>query len=88
MNQFARALYDICLEEESTASVEAIRNSALSKVAGGEVKTLISSSLNSKSFNFNVSLPADKVLEASSWAIREYNRGTVTAIQFDFSRLA
>lgn len=88
MNQFARALYDICLEEDSTASVEAIRNAALSKVANGEVKSLINSSLNSKSFSFNVSLAADKVLEAASWAIREYNRGTVTAIQFDFSRLS
>jgi hypothetical protein len=58
MNQFARALYDICLEEESTASVEAICNNALSR------------------------------LEAASWTIREYNRGTVTAIHFDFSRLA
>lgn len=57
-------------------------------MGSGEVKSLINSSLNSKSFSFNISLPADKLFAEVSQAIRAYNTGLVTAIQFDFSRLS
>lgn len=87
MNAFAQALYDICLEEQSTATIEAMRNAALAKIAAGEVKSLVSSSLNGKSFSSNVSLPADKVFENAAWAIREYNRGNITVTVNDMTCL-
>ncbi len=85
MNPFARALYDICLEEGNTSSIETIRNAAFVKIQGGEVKSLVSSSLNGKSFNFNISKPADELFAAASWAIRQFNNGVVKATSFDFS---
>jgi len=87
MNQFAIALYQIAIEEGNTQSLEAIRNLALSKIAKGEVKSLVSSSLNSKSFNFNISKAADVLFTEVSWAIRKFNLGTITATEFDFSNL-
>lgn len=88
MNALAKSFLDICYEENSTVTIEEIRNNALSKLSKGELLTFTSSSLNGKSSTKTVSLSADKVLEAASWAIREFNRGTITAVSFDFSRLS
>jgi hypothetical protein len=85
MNAFSEALYQICLEEESTATVEGIRNLALSKIAGGEGKSLVSSSINGKSFSFNISKTADVLFQEASQAIVAYRGGRYTATQPDFS---
>lgn len=87
MTPLASALYDICLEEGNTASIEAIRNLALQKIQAGEVKSIVSSSINGKSVNFNVSQPADKLFADTSLAIRLFNRGQVRVTQLDFSHI-
>lgn len=87
MSPFAYALLDIAKEEGNTASLEAIRNLCLTKIAAGEVKSIVNTSLNGKSFGFNVSKAADALFAEVSWAIRHYNRGTITAMQWDFSGL-
>jgi hypothetical protein len=87
MSPLASALYQICLEEGNTSSIEAIRNLALQKIQAGEVKTIVSSSINGKSVNFNVSQPADKLFAEASIAIRLFNNGRVTVTQVDFTRV-
>jgi hypothetical protein len=61
MSPFARALLDIAKEEGNTLSLETIRNAAYQKLAAGNVKALISTSVNSKSFTYNVSMPANEL---------------------------
>jgi hypothetical protein len=80
----SEAFYLICCEEQSTASIEAIRNKALAKIAEGEGKTLISSSLNGKAGAYQVSTPASDVFVAASHAIRRFNSGQVTVIETSF----
>jgi len=87
MTPFASALYDICLEEGDTASIESIRNLAFQKIQKGEVKSIVSSSINGKSVNFNVSQPADKLFADASLAIRLFNKGRVVVTQLDFSHI-
>jgi hypothetical protein len=81
---FVQSLYQICLEENSTVTIEAIRNLALQKIAAGEVKTLVTSTLNGKSYSFNVSKAADILFSEASEAIRLFNNGVITVSQFDF----
>lgn len=85
MSPIAEALYQICLEEGSTATVETIRNAALSKIMGGEAKSLLSSSINGKSFSFNISKSADQIFAEASQAIIAFNGGRYTATEADFS---
>lgn len=85
MSPLAQALYIICQEENSTTSVELIRNKAFEKLQSGEVKSIVSSSLNGKAFSVNVSKPADVLFTEATWAIRMFNRGIVTASEIDFS---
>jgi hypothetical protein len=87
MTPFAQALYTICVEEQSTTSIEDLRNAALAKMASGEVKSLVSSSLNGKSFSFQISKPADELFIAATQAIRAYNNGIITATQLDFTNI-
>lgn len=87
MSPLAEALYAICVEEESTSTVEIIRNNALTKIMSGEVKTLVSSSINTKSFSFQVSKPADQLFAEASQAIIAYNGGRYAATEADFSTL-
>jgi hypothetical protein len=72
-------------EEGNSSSIEAIRNLALAKLATGEVKTLVSSSVNSKSFSFQVSMPAEELFGAVSEAIRRFNSGVIGSTEIDFS---
>lgn len=85
MSPISEALLVICNEENSTATVEAIRNAALSKIMTGEAKSLISSSINGKSFSFNISKPADQLFAEASQAIIAYRGGRFTATEADFS---
>jgi len=55
MSPLTSVLYDICPEEGDTASIEFVRNLASQKIQKGEVKSIVSSSINGKSVNFNVS---------------------------------
>lgn len=87
MSPIAEAFYNICLEEGSTVTVETIRNAALSKIMGGEAKSLISSTVNSKSFSFNISKSADSIFAEASQAIIAYRGGRYTATEADFSRI-
>jgi len=87
MSPLASALYDICLEEGTTASIESIRNFAFQKIQTGEVKSIVSSSINGKSVNFNISQPADKLFADTSLAIRLFNKGQVKVTQLDFSHI-
>lgn len=87
MTPFVQALLQICVEENSTASIETIRNNAFGKLQSGEMKTLISSSLNGKSFSFNVSKPADQLFADCSEAIRLFQDGKMTATEVDFSSI-
>lgn len=87
MSPFATALLDIAKEEGNTATLEAIRNTCLAKLSSGEAKTIINTSVNGKSFAFQVSKAADVLFSEVSWAIRQYNRGTRVALQWDFSPL-
>ena len=84
-NSFVSALYQIATEEGNTETLEAIRNLALAKISAGEVKTLINSSLNSKSYSFSVSKPADVLFQEVSEAIRLYNNGIIETTSFNFS---
>ena len=81
---FAQALYQICVEEGSTATIEGIRNLAFAKIQAGEVTTLVNSTLNGKSISVNVSKPADVLFAECSEAIRQYNNGIITSTTFDF----
>jgi hypothetical protein len=85
MTSFVLGLLQICQEESSTASVEAIRNKAFEKLAVGEMKSLISSTVNGKSFNFNISMAADELFSQASEAIRLYNSGIIRSTEPDFS---
>jgi len=87
MNPFAQALLDIAIEEGSTASLEALRNKAFLSMAGGDVKTLVSSSLNGKTATLQVSKAADVLFSEVSWAIRQFNIGNITNLRPDFTLL-
>ena len=87
MNVFAEALYQIALEEGNTLTLEGIRNSALQMLQSGETKSLVSTTVNSKSFSFHISKPADVLFAEVSWAIRKFNNGIITGTIFDFSLL-
>lgn len=82
---FVRALVQIAEEEGNTASLEEIRNKAFEKISQGESKTLISSSVQGKSFNFSLSKSADILFAEVSEAIRIYNQGTNSFTVLDFS---
>jgi hypothetical protein len=79
------AFYDICVEEGNTTSIEAIRNAAFQKLGCGEAKSLVSTSLNGKSFSYNISQPAEALFAAASLAIRRFNRGFITVTYSDLS---
>lgn len=81
------ALFLVAQEEESTASLERIRNAAFQKLEKGEVKSLVSTSLNGKSYSYNLARPADELFAAVSLAIRKYNRGLITSTEVDFSNI-
>lgn len=81
------AFYLIAEEEGDTASLETIRNAAFQKLQGGEAKALVSTSVNGKSFSYNISQPAEILFATVSAAIRKYNRGLVTATEVDFSSI-
>lgn len=87
MSPIAEALYQICLEENSTSTIESIRNAALSKILGGEAKSLVSSSINGKSFSFSISKPADVLFAEASQAIIAFRGGRYTATEADFSQI-
>jgi len=84
MSPFCYALLEIANEEGNTATLEGIRNNALKKILAGEVKTLITSSLNGKNFSYSVSKAADVTFTESSQAIRLYNKGIITNTTFDW----
>jgi len=85
MTSFILGLLQICEEEGNTASVEAIRNKAFEKMAAGEMKSLISSTINGKSFSFNLSMSADKLFAECSEAIRLFNSGIIRSTEPNFS---
>ena len=87
MSPFAQALFYIAQEEGNTQSIEALRNKALESMAAGYAKAVISSSVNSKAFSFNVSKPADELFSESSWAIQKFNKGIITSTTLDFTLL-
>lgn len=87
MSPFSRALLSIIIEENSTISVERIRNAAFEKLASGEGKSLVSSSINGKSFSYNINMPASDLFTAADVAIRHFNKGVITATTVDFSNL-
>jgi hypothetical protein len=87
MSPLSEALLAICEEEGSTSTVETIRNAALTKIMSGEVKSLVSSSINTKSFSFQVSKPADQIFAEASQAIIAFNGGRYAASEADFSQL-
>ena len=84
MTAFAQALLAIAVEEGNTTSIEVIRNAAFARLATGETKSLIATTINGKSFNFNVSKPADELFTESTWAIQQFNSGVVVSSTFDF----
>lgn len=84
MSPFAFACLEIAREEGNTTSLEEIRNQAFAKLATGEVKSLITTTLNGKSATFTLSKPADALFAEVSWAIKAFNRGIVTNTTFDF----
>jgi hypothetical protein len=81
----AEAFYTLCTEEQSTASIEALRNKAFAKLAAGEGKSLISSTLNGKSLSYQISTSATELFTAATYAIKRYNQGQITVIETDFS---
>jgi hypothetical protein len=85
MNAFVTALLEICEEEGNTVTVESIRNKALEKLAAGELKSLVSSTINGKAFNFQINLPAHELFSQASEAIRLFNRGINRSTEMDFS---
>jgi hypothetical protein len=87
MDSLATAFLYIIEEEQSTSSVETIRNKALEKIAAGEGKALVASSVNGKSFSFTLNTSAEKLFVACSAAIREYNNGLITTVVNDLSGL-
>jgi len=70
MTAFTYAVLEIANEEGSTVSLEAIRNKAFAKLQSGEAKTLITSSLNGKSFSYLISKPADALFTEVTQTIR------------------
>jgi len=86
MDAFVYALLEIANEEGNTVTLETLRNKALEKMlaGGGVVKTLISSSLNGKTYSYNLSKPSDVLFTQSSQAIRLYNKGIITNTTFDW----
>jgi hypothetical protein len=87
MSPFALACLQICHEEGNSLSIQRIRNEALQKLMSGEVKSLVTTTLNGKSATFTVPMSPDKVFAETSWAIRAYDRGVITNTTFDFSLL-
>jgi hypothetical protein len=87
MSPFAQACLQIAYEEGNTTSLEKIRNQAFAKLQAGEVKSLITTTLNGKSATYNLAMPADKMFAEMSWAIRAFNKGVITNTTFDFTLL-
>jgi len=85
MSPIAEALYNLAVEEGNTVTLEAIRNAALNKIMGGEAKSLVSSSVNGKSFSFSISKPADQIFSEASQAIIAFRGGRSSSGQPDFS---
>jgi len=83
MSPLCYALLEICREENSSVTVEGIRNKALEKLLNGEVKSLVTTSVNGKSRSYTVSKPADVLLQDASMAIRLFNKGVITTTTFD-----
>lgn len=87
MSPLSQAFLAICIEEQSTTSIELIRNAALAKIGTGEVKSIINSSLNGKSYSMSVSKPADEIFVDTTTAIQRFNNLIFTASVVDFSGL-
>ncbi len=85
MSPLANAFYAICLEEQSTGTIEVLRNDALAQVKNGSVKTLTSTSVNGKSLGFAVASSATDILIAAGQAIRRYNGQLIQATAPNFS---
>lgn len=77
----------IMAEDENSSAIETLRNNAFAKLTSGEAKSLVTSSVNSKSFTFQVSLPAEELFALASQAIRQFNGGIVRATEPDFSQI-
>lgn len=87
MTSFVRALYDIAVEDGNTSQLEAIRNLCFQKLAVGEAKSLVSSSVNGKSFSFAIQKSADVLFAETAEAIRLFNYGSQPATELDFSQI-
>ena len=87
MSPFSEALYQICIEEGSTFTIELIRNKALAKLADGESTSLIATTVNGKSFSFRINKPADVLFQEATDAIQAYNVGIITASEIDFTSI-
>lgn len=85
MTPISEAFFQICVEEGNTSTIETIRNAALTKIMSGEARSLIASSVNSKSFNFQISKPADEIFAEASQAIIAYRGDRYASGQPDFS---
>jgi len=87
MSPFALALLDIANEEGNTQSLEAIRNKAFESLNAGNAKAITTTTINGKSFSYNISKPADVLFAEISWAIKKFNKGIITSTTFDFTLL-
>lgn len=85
--ELCTAFYQICLEEQSTATIEILRNDALAQVKYGSVKVITSTSVNGKSLGFSVSATPIDIITAATWAIRRYEGTLIQATAPDFSGL-
>ena len=87
MDAFSTALLDLAREDGNTSRLETMRNMALTKIAGGDSRSLISSSVNGKSFSYQINKPADELFTASSSAIKAYWGDRHTSSGLDFSSI-
>jgi hypothetical protein len=87
MSPFALACLQIANEEGNTESLEAIRNKAFESLSGGNAKAVTTTTINGKSFSYNISKPADVLFSEVSWAIKQFNIGVIRNTTFDFTLL-
>lgn len=82
------AFYEIAKEDGNTKALETIRNKAFAKLSAGSAKELVTTSMNGKSFTYQINMPSGELFALVSAAIKKYNNdGIITASEVDFSNV-
>ena len=86
-SDFINALVMLANEQGSIATILDIRNKALIKIQNNLGLEMVSTSIQGKSFNSQISMSSIDIFSCATAAIDQYNRGYASATLIDFSNL-